>query len=166
MDDEAARAVFTSGDAFSDVAKKDAPNTNDVLVQLLGGGAGNINHGVGTNTSAVGDPVDFGVDYGSHRLECSKSIVSARGECEAACIAVGANEGTRTRVVGANLVRDTANAGTADADDAANHLRRAALGNRTLEGIVVARHCWKVGWKLGGLNIVICIVLITTNQIF
>ena len=133
MDDEAARAVFASGDAIRDVAKKDAPSTNDVLVLILGGGAG--------NTSAVGDPVDFGVDYGSHRLECSKSIVSARGECEAAGIAVGANEGTRTRVVGANLVRDTANAGTADADDAANHLRRAALGNRTLEGLVVARHC-------------------------
>ncbi|MAO76167.1 MAG: hypothetical protein CL699_07730 [Chloroflexi bacterium] len=149
MNDEAARTVLTTGHAVGDVAKEDATNADDVLVQVLVGGLGNINHGVWAGTSAVGNPVDFGCDNRSHGLECSQSVVSARGECEAVCIAVCANEGTRAREVGANLVSDTANASATDADDAADNLRGAALGNRTLEGlVVVGRHVGSLlkGW--------------------
>ena len=166
MNDEATRAVFTACDAVGDVAKEHALCADDVLVQTIVGRLRYINHGMGTGTSGVGNPVDFGVDYGSHRLECSKSIISARGECESVAIAVGANEGSRTRVVGANLVSDTADASTTDADDAANHLRRAALGNCTLESLVVARHVGKLVGSSVACEIVILIVLISMHQIF
>ena len=149
VNDEAARAVFTSGHTVGDVSKEDASGANDVLVQVLVGGLGNINHGVWAGTSAVGNPLDFGGDNRRHGLECSQTIVSAGGKCEAVGIAVGANEGTRAKEVSANLVCDTANASATDADDAADNLRGAALGNRTLEGlVVVGRHVESLlkGW--------------------
>ena len=149
VNDEATRTVFTTGHAVGDVSKEDAAGANDVLVQVLVGGLGNINHGVWAGTSAVGNPVDFSSNNRSHSLECRETIVSSGGQCEAVCIAVGANKGTRAMEVGANLVSDTANASATDADDAADNLRGAALGNRTLEGlVVVGRHVESLlkGW--------------------
>ena len=81
-------------------------------------------------------------------LSGSRFIVSAGGKCEAVGIAVGANEG-RAKEVSANLVSDTANASATDADDAADNLRGAALGNRTPKGlVVVGRHVGSLlkGW--------------------
>ena len=149
VNDEATRTMFTTGNAVGDVTKEDAAGANDVLVQVLVGGLRNINHGVWAGTSAVGNPFDFSSNNRSHSLECRETIVSSGGQCEAVCIAVGANKGTRAMEVGANLVSDTANASATDADDAADNLRGAALGNRTLEGlVVVGRHVESLlkGW--------------------